>query len=261
MPKEFGGLGIPNLRKMNLALRARWLWLSHVEASRPWKEFEIQVPPMVTEIFEAATYSVVGYGSATFFWLDSWLPDGRLKDLAPHLFALIPRRLLRARLVKDALDGGWLDDIPPDLDAPAIEELLAVADRVERLAITEGVADAFRWSRGGKGSYSAKSCYLGMFRGEVAMAGALQFWKSRAMAKCRFFLWLVLRDRCWTADRLERRGLPRPLACPFYDQTQESIAHLLLGCVLAKSVWAACLRWWGRVDRLPTQMATFVDWL
>jgi hypothetical protein len=79
MPKEFGGLGIPNLRKMNLALRVRWLWLSRVEASRPWKEFDIQVPPLVSEIFEAATSSIVGDGAATFFWLDSWLPDGRLK--------------------------------------------------------------------------------------------------------------------------------------------------------------------------------------
>jgi hypothetical protein len=33
MSKEFGGLGIPNLPKMNLALRTRWLWLSRVEAS------------------------------------------------------------------------------------------------------------------------------------------------------------------------------------------------------------------------------------
>jgi hypothetical protein len=41
MPKELGGLGIINLRKMNIALRARWLWLSRVEASRPWKEFDI----------------------------------------------------------------------------------------------------------------------------------------------------------------------------------------------------------------------------
>jgi hypothetical protein len=112
MPKEFGGLGIRNLWKMNLALWARWLWLSRVEASRSWKEFEIQVPPMVTEIYEVTTCLVVGDGSATFFWLDSWLPDGCLKDLVPHLFVLIPRRLLRARLVKDALDGGWLDDIP-----------------------------------------------------------------------------------------------------------------------------------------------------
>jgi hypothetical protein len=68
-------------------------------------------------------------------------------------------------------------------------------------------------------------------------------------------------DRCWTADRLERRGLPRLLACPFCDQTQESISHLLVGYVLAKSVWAACLRWWDREDCLPTQLATFVDWL
>jgi hypothetical protein len=28
MPKELGGLGIINLRKMNIALRTHWLWLS-----------------------------------------------------------------------------------------------------------------------------------------------------------------------------------------------------------------------------------------
>jgi hypothetical protein len=67
MPKEFGGLGIPNLRKMNLALRVRWLWLSQVEASRLWKEIDTQVPRRVSEIFEAATSSVVGDGATTFF--------------------------------------------------------------------------------------------------------------------------------------------------------------------------------------------------
>jgi hypothetical protein len=86
---------------------------------------------MVMEIFEAATSSVVGDGATTFFWLDSWLPDGRPKDHAPHLFALIPKRLSSVRLVKDALNGGWLDDIPPDLDAHVIEDLLAAADCVE----------------------------------------------------------------------------------------------------------------------------------
>jgi hypothetical protein len=97
--------------------------------------------------------------------------------------------------------------------------------------------------------------------GEVAIEGALQVWKSQALAKCRFFLWLVLQDRCWTADRLEHRGLPRPPACLFYDQTQESIAHLLLGCVLTWSVWAAVLRWWDREDCLSKQLVAFVDWL
>jgi hypothetical protein len=111
MPTELGGLGIINLWKMNLALKVRWLWLSRVEASRPWKEFEIHMPPMVTEIFKATTSSVLGYGASTFFWLNKWLPDGREKDLAPHLFASIPKRFSRSRLVRECVDGGWLDDI------------------------------------------------------------------------------------------------------------------------------------------------------
>jgi hypothetical protein len=220
MPKELGGLGILNLRRMNIVLRARWLWLSRMEASRPWKEFDIRVPALVIEVFEAATSSVLGDGASTFFWIDRWLPDGRLKDLAPRLFALIPKRLSRSRMVKDCLDGGWLDDIPADLDAQAIDELLAVADCVEGLTVTTGVPDIFKWNWGAKDVYSANSCYLGMFHGSITMAGALQVWKSRAPAKCRFFLWLALHDRCWTADRLERRGLPRPVACPFCDQVQ-----------------------------------------
>jgi hypothetical protein len=101
---------------------------------------------MVIEIFEAATSSVVGDGASTFLWLDKWLPDGRLKDLAPHLFALIPWRLYRARMVRNCVDGGWLDDIPTNLDALAIEELLAVADHVEGLAVTVGVPDVLRWN-------------------------------------------------------------------------------------------------------------------
>jgi hypothetical protein len=76
-------------------------------------------------------------------------------------------------LVKDCTDGGWLDDIPTDLDALAIDELLAVADRLEGLAITAGVPDVFRWNWEAKDTYSAKSCYLGMFHESVAMAGAL----------------------------------------------------------------------------------------
>jgi hypothetical protein len=104
----------------------------------------------------------------TFFWLDNWLPDGRLKDIAPHLITLNPKRLSRVRMVRDALDGGWLDDIPSDLDALAVQELLAVADCVEGLTVTEGVADEFRWDWGVNGVYFSKSCYLGMFRGNAA---------------------------------------------------------------------------------------------
>lgn len=44
-------------------------------------------------------------------------------------------------------------------------------------------------------------------------------------------------DRCWTSDRLARRGLPHQDACPFCDQHDETISHLLVECVLAREVW------------------------
>jgi hypothetical protein len=82
----------------------------------------------------------------------------------------------------------WLDDILANLDALAIKELLAITDYVEGLTINVGVRDVFHWNWDAKETYSAKSCYLGMFNENVAMARTLQIWKSNAPAKCRFFL-------------------------------------------------------------------------
>ena len=96
-PKEWGGLGVPNIKMMNLALRTRWLWLQRMDDSKPWKELNIQVPKMARQLFEGATYSVLGDGASTFFWTDNWLPDGRICELAPNLFTAVPTSALRQR--------------------------------------------------------------------------------------------------------------------------------------------------------------------
>jgi hypothetical protein len=36
-PKEFGGLGIRNLRMQGLAMRIRWEWLRRTDPARPWQ--------------------------------------------------------------------------------------------------------------------------------------------------------------------------------------------------------------------------------
>jgi hypothetical protein len=260
-PKDWRGLGIPNLRYMNIALRARWLWLQRVDDSKPWKELNIQVPHVVRQLFEGSTYSVLGDGASTFFWTDRWLPEGRLTDIAPNLVKAIPKRVVRVRKVREGMTGTWLDDIPPDLAASAIRELFEVADRWEDVALVEGVEDSFRWGWEKDFSYSARSGYRAMFGVRVEMPGALQIWRSRAPPNCRVFLWLAARNRCWTADRLSRRGLPHPASCLFCDQSEETLNHLLLGCVLAREIWATCLRWWGKLHWMPQMDTDFVGWL
>jgi hypothetical protein len=88
-----------------------------------------------------------------------------------------------------------------------------------------------------KGSYSSKSAYAAFF-------GIHQVWpveknlENLGSPHRRFFIWLVFRNRVWTADRLAKRNLPHPEAYPFCDQVEETINHLLLlvGCVFTRKV-------------------------
>jgi hypothetical protein len=72
--------------------------------------------------------------------------------------------------------------------------------------------------------------------------------------------WIVSRDGCWTADRVERRGLPRPSACPLYDQKLETIQHLLLECVVAQEIWAWALHRWDRLAWLLAADVGLLRW-
>ncbi|KAM0905144.1 hypothetical protein ACQ4PT_017577 [Festuca glaucescens] len=91
-PKSCGGLGLPNLQLLNLALRCRWAWLQRVDASKAWAEFDLQIPPLARALFESATAVVVGNGERALFWKDRWLQGARVADHAPNLVAMVSAR-------------------------------------------------------------------------------------------------------------------------------------------------------------------------
>ena len=86
-------------------------------------------------------------------------------------------------------------------------------------------------------------------------------WTSRAPATCKFFTWLALRDRCWTLDRLARRGLPHQDACPLCDQEDETINHVLVTCMFARSTWAVVCEALGKPEWTPMVHDSLHTWL
>ena len=74
------------------------------------------------------------------------------------------------------------------------------------------------WRFDASGTYSAKSIYRAFFYGSVTFEPWRRLWKSWAPRKYKFFIWLVIRNRCWTTDLLARRGLSHPKRCPLCDQ-------------------------------------------
>lgn len=79
--------------------------------------------------------------------------------------------------------------------------------------------------------------------------------------KCKTFLWLAIRNRCWTADRLRKCGMPHPVVCPLCDQEQETVQHLLTTCVFTRQFWHGILAPFNLGHLIPSPVeASFVEW-
>jgi hypothetical protein len=73
---------------------------------------------------------------------------------------------------------------------------------------------------------------------------------------------LARQDRCWTAERLARRGLPHHPRCLLCDQLPETMRHHLIDCPFVKQVWHDALAWLRMTCRTPdSDSASLTDWI
>jgi hypothetical protein len=174
-PKSFGGLGIPNLQLLNLALRCRWVWLQWTDPTKAWYEFDLQLSRLSVALFEAATLVDLGNGERAKFWQDRWLDGSKVADIAPNLAALVPPPQSKVRTVKDGLSGMWLQDCGPNLGEAALAEFLILWQTLTMVQLTPDREDSLRWGWTGDGAYSTKSAYGAFFGGRMRALLPLRF--------------------------------------------------------------------------------------
>lgn len=150
---------------------------------------------------------IVGNGEQTLFWTDRWLDGHTISEVAPSLFSAVSKRTAKRRTVAQALQNQ------------------------SKMCRTN-----FVWKLTQSDIYTSKSAYSAYFIGTIKFGPWRRIWNSWAPPRCKFFIWLVFHNRCWTVDRLAKRGLPHPDACQLCDQDDEDIHHLLAGCVFARQV-------------------------
>jgi hypothetical protein len=195
------------------------------------------------------------------FWTDKWLHGRRISDLAPRLFQIIPKKYVNKRTVQEALSNrSLISDIKDALTVGALIDYLHLWEVLSEFELQPGREDKHIFSVASDGIYSAKSAYKGLFLGSSTFGRYRRMWKTWAPSKCKFFIWLVAHNRCWTTDRLAKRGLNHPNRCPFCDQEAETIS-LLASCVFALLFWYKLLRKYG-IHSLAPQPGTihFLDW-
>jgi len=109
--------------------------------------------------------------------------------------------------------------------------------------------------------FTTASAYRSFFMGQHPIKGAKILHKTRALGNCKFFMWLVLHDRCWTADRRKRHGLQNDDTCVLCSQLPETIDHLLVGCPFSREIWFRVLQQLGWEMVTPSVHTTNLsDW-
>jgi hypothetical protein len=255
-PKHLGGLGFHDLKKLNAALRACWLWFQKMASDRPWSGMGFSVHPDALALFNASVRITIGDGARVLFWEDPWVDGLTVESIAPDLLKLVRPGIRRSCMVRSGLAAGaWVQDIAGELSIAAVVQYLKLWHAVRDINVGNG-ADSFTWKWTASGQFSSRTAYRAFFFGRTALPGAVEVWHSFAPFKEQFHAWLALRKWCWTADRLERRGLPTHALCPLCAAEAETLDHLSLRCSFAVSIWTGvCLRL-GFAIPFPTPIST-----
>ena len=114
---------------------------------------------------------------------------------------------------------------------------------LQQVTLFENQRDEINWTLMASGSYSAKSAYMMQFEGTKAKPFKRIVWEPWAPPKCKFFAWLILQNKEWRADRLQRRGMANQPLCPLCGTTLETSLHLL-------AKWRLSIRIWKEMERL-----------
>jgi hypothetical protein len=88
-----------------------------------------------------------------------------------------------------------------------------------------------------------KSAYKMQFEGHIISTMPDMVWRPWAPPKCKLFAWLIIQNRVWTADRLQKRGWPSCVLCKLCNQVQESADHLLYKCRFTTRIWIELKEW------------------
>jgi hypothetical protein len=81
-----------------------------------------------------------------------------------------------------------------------------------------------------------------------------------AQLKHKLHMWLALKDRPWTADRLQERGLRHPAQCVLCCQEPETIEHLTVQCSFSRQIWFELLAPYNLQHLVPRANSMVATW-
>lgn len=204
---------------------------------KPWLGTQLPLDEIDLALFTAATRVLVNDGRKASFWYSTWMDGRSPASMFPLLHAHSRRK---NRSVREALlNGKWIDDVGYDLSSALMLDIYRLSQKISTMDLDLNIdeEDKIVWLLESSGQYSARSAYEIQFSGHIISNFTKLIWKTWATPKCKFFIWLLLQNRIWTAVRLQQRGWANNYFCAFCVRNLETAHHLFVECHHARKVW------------------------
>jgi hypothetical protein len=194
-PIQLRGLGVRDMERTGLALQLRWMWFVRTDDRRAWSGMGLQFTKEERSLFFASTMMTVGNGTTAKFWEDRWIQGLSISEIAPVLYACIPKRRRKSLTVADGLQANrWARDIQGVLGIHEIGQYLQVWQLLASVTLTDE-PDKLVWRWTASGVYTTQSAYLATFQGATSCRAWKLIWRLWAPLRVKFFNWLANLDR------------------------------------------------------------------
>jgi hypothetical protein len=295
-PKKEGGLGVRNLRFVNISLLAKWKWKLLSREHELWKEvvvarygIDVMGKRKLGELditrtgsswwrdlcliekdsdwFDNAIKKKIGNGNATSFWNEHWIGDHPLRHKFPRLYGISLQKDEVIGNLGIVVEGGWQWNFLWRRNLFTWEEE-QYREFLEIIApfMPSDHDDRWLWMDDDVHGFSANSAYLLLAANynpplvyDPLMIFVFKYlWKCGAPSKVCVFAWQLLLDRIQTKDNLLKRRIidVQHGQCVNCTMGPETALHLFLHCHYAAKVWYDVIRWLGFTIILPNSIVS-----
>lgn len=199
----------------------------------------------------------VNSGSAALFWHDNWTDLGPLIELTGANGPRVTGIHRMASVNQACRDSNWLISGRRHPILRLLRECLP-ADLPASLS---DLQDVYLWKTSPQatpGNFSSTKTWDFLHPAGPSLPWTKPVWFKERVPRHTFIMWLVMRDRLVTRDRLRSWGLNVPSSCLFCDAFPETKSHLLIDCSYSQGVWAD---FFGRSSfSLPDSIENIVIW-
>jgi hypothetical protein len=245
-PKKEGGLGIRDLRLVNVSLLAKWRWNLLTEGEEVWKNVIVAryghhaIGNLYLEAtlgasqcslwwkdlcrvdsgvgwFNQVVAKKLGSGNATCFWKDIWVGDQSLEQRFPRLFNISTQQDMLIRNMGSWVNGVWRWELLWRRNFFVWEEVLflELGEVINSVELSE-VDDSWTWKPQPDVGFTVKTLYEHLDRvllpqqhnlSPFAQVAFKNIWRTAVPSKVSALAWQVFLDRIPTRDNLRKRGI------------------------------------------------------